>query len=40
MMMMLKVLSYATAPEEEAIILVPYGCTQARIAQFPVVGNR
>jgi hypothetical protein len=29
-----------TAQEEEDIILVPYGCTQLRIAQFPVVGKR
>ncbi len=28
-----------TAKEEEEIILVPYGCTQLRISQFPVVGR-
>ena len=28
-----------TAPEDEDIILVPYGCTQLRISQFPVVGR-
>jgi hypothetical protein len=28
-----------TQPDEE-IILVPYGCTQLRISQFPVVGSR
>jgi len=28
------------AQEAEEVILVPYGCTQLRIAQFPVVGNR
>ena len=29
----------APGPEEE-IILVPYGCTQLRISQFPVVGSK
>lgn len=28
-----------TAPDDEDIILVPYGCTQLRISQFPVVGR-
>ncbi|MDB5249157.1 MAG: hypothetical protein JWQ40_3551 [Segetibacter sp.] len=29
-----------TAKEEEEIILVPYGCTNLRISQFPVIGRR
>ncbi|WP_423146357.1 hypothetical protein [Rubrolithibacter danxiaensis] len=29
-----------TAKDEEEIILVPYGCTNLRISQFPVVGAR
>ncbi len=28
-----------TAKEDEEIILVPYGCTQLRISQFPVIGR-
>lgn len=29
-----------TAKDAEEVILVPYGCTQLRIAQFPVTGGR
>ena len=29
-----------TAKEEEEIILIPYGCTNLRISQFPVLNKR
>lgn len=29
-----------TSPEKEKITLIPYGCTNLRISQFPVIGRR